>query len=143
MSLLEEVGILEVLTDAELEHLRLFCQEKQLTTWEVLFRDGDEANSMYILKRGKMAVSRFINGVDIHLWYVSAEEILWEIALFSSSTNRMATARAVEDCTLVVILAFSIKEMTRKHPDLMVKIQGIIKNRLIDNKVAADKHIWS
>jgi CRP-like cAMP-binding protein len=55
----------------------------------------------------------------------------------------MATARAVEDCILVVILAFSIKELTRKHPDLMVKIQGIIKNRLIDNKVAADKHIGS
>jgi CRP-like cAMP-binding protein len=64
------------------------------------------------------------------------------MALFSSSTKRMATARAVEDCTLIVILSFSIKELTRKHPDLLVKIQGIIKNRLIDNKVAADKHIW-
>ena len=143
MSLLEGVGILDVLTQDELDNLRLFCQEKTLSTWEVLFRDGDEAKSMYILKSGKMAVSRVINGTDIHLWYVSAEEILWEMALFWSKTTRMATARAVEDCILVVILAFSIKELTRKHPDLMVKIQGIIKNRLIDNKVAADKHIWS
>jgi len=143
MSLLEGVGILDVLTQDELDNLRLFCQEKTLSTWEVLFRDGDEAKSMYILKSGKMAVSRVINGTDIHLWYVSAEEILWEMALFWSKTTRMATARAVEDCILVVILAFSIKELTRKHPDLMVKIQGIIKNRLIDNKVAADKHIGS
>jgi CRP-like cAMP-binding protein len=67
MSLLEGVGILEVLTESELENLRLFCQEKQLSTGEVLFRDGDEANSMYILKSGKMAVSRVINGVDVHL----------------------------------------------------------------------------
>lgn len=140
MSVLKGVGILDSLDESELSYLRLFCQEKHLSTWDVLFRDGDEGNSLYILKTWKMSVSRVIDGVDVHLWYVSAEEILWEMALFSHNTKRMATARAVEDCTLVVILDFSIKELTRKHPELLEKIQWIIKRRLMDNKLVVDEH---
>jgi hypothetical protein len=35
----------------------------------------------------------------------------------------MATAKALIDTTLLVILSFSIKELTYKHPELLEKIQ--------------------
>jgi CRP-like cAMP-binding protein len=46
----------------------------------------------------------------------------------------MATATALTDCTLIVILSFSIKELTSKHPSLLKKFQQIINDRIISNK---------
>jgi len=47
----------------------------------------------------------------------------------------MATAIALEDSTLLTILSFSIKELTQKYPNLLIKIQEIIEERMIDNKI--------
>jgi CRP-like cAMP-binding protein len=46
----------------------------------------------------------------------------------------MATARAVEDSVLLTILSFSIKELAKKHPDIMAKIEDIIVLREFENK---------
>lgn len=136
MSLLKGVKILDTLREDEINNLSCFCQEKILSPWEVLFREWEEANSLYILKTGKISISRKVNGVDIALWYVKAEDMLWEMALFSDSMKRMGTATVVEDSRLIVLLSFSIHELTDKHPDLLHKIQSIIKKRLVDNKIS-------
>jgi hypothetical protein len=46
----------------------------------------------------------------------------------------MATAIATIETTLVVILSFSIKELTQNHPELLNKIKTIINDRIISNK---------
>jgi hypothetical protein len=35
----------------------------------------------------------------------------------------MATAKAIEDCELIVMLSFSIKDLTNKYPELLEKIK--------------------
>jgi len=47
----------------------------------------------------------------------------------------MATATAISDSTLIVILSFSIKELAYNHPDLLGKIKMIINERMMKNKV--------
>jgi hypothetical protein len=46
----------------------------------------------------------------------------------------MATATAIVDCYLIVVLSFSIKELTSNHSDLLEKIKSIINDRIIQNK---------
>jgi hypothetical protein len=47
----------------------------------------------------------------------------------------MATAIAMRDSHLLIILSFSIKEFTKKHPNLLDKIKSIIQERTINNKI--------
>ena len=47
----------------------------------------------------------------------------------------MATAKAKNQCILITILDFSIKEITQKYPKLLEKIQKIIEEREINNKI--------
>ena len=49
MSVLKQVKLLSDLSDAELNYLWMFCQDKILKEWETLFHEWDEANAMYIL----------------------------------------------------------------------------------------------
>lgn len=136
MSILDGVKLLDVLSEKEKESLSMFCQEKYLNAWEVLFREEDEASAMYLLKEGNIEISRFENWENMVIWKVHAEEILWEMALFWDTDKRMATATATTDCILIVILAFSIKELTLQHPELLFKIKTIINDRMLSNKDA-------
>ncbi len=133
MSIIDWIKLLSNLTEKEKEDLSLFCQEKHLKAWDVLFYDQDEASAMYLLKEWNIEISKINNWKKIILWEVSAEEILWEMALFWKTNKRMATATAKIDCELIVILGFSINSLTKKYPELLEKIKKIINNRVILN----------
>jgi CRP-like cAMP-binding protein len=55
----------------------------------------------------------------------------------------MATATATSDCVLVTLLDFSIKEITKKHPDLLDKIMSIIESRVLKNKIIENQSRFS
>lgn len=135
MKILHWLDLLKNLTLEEKNNLELFCQEKYLNAWDTLFHEWDEANAMYILATGEIEVSKLLDSKRVRLWDVSAEEIIWEMALFGKNKRRMATAIAKRDSILITILDFSIKELTHKYPDLLSKIQDIIEERTINNKI--------
>ena len=134
MSIVDWVKMLASLTDEEKENLSILCQEKKIKAWDKLFYEQDEASAMYLLREGIIEISRIIDWKKNILWNVHAEELLWEMALFWDSSKRMASATALTDCTLLIIIWFSIKELTSKHPELLDKIKNIINDRIISNK---------
>lgn len=142
MNILDNISLLDWLTTNEKASLSLFCQHKILNKWEVLFTEWEDANAMYLLKEWIVRISKNINWAEIVLWDVNAEEILWEMALFTENWTRMATATALTDSTLVTILSFSIKELTLKHPELLNKIKKIIEERITMNKMI-EKNFWN
>jgi len=134
MTIVDWIKILSDLSEKEKYNLSLFCQEKQLQPWEILFNENDEASAMYLLKTWNIQISKDIQGTDKIIWQVHAEEILWEMALFWWLDKRMATARAIDECNLIVVLSFSIKELTNRYPELLEKIKTIINDRNIINQ---------
>jgi len=134
MSILNWIKILKDLDESELLYFELFCQERFIPKWEILFSEWDEVNSMYLLKEWEIEIFTKNNNKEITLWYIQAEDILWEIAIFWGKHKRMASARIIEDSIIIVLLEFSIKKLTKKHPDILKKILKIIKNREEKNK---------
>lgn len=134
MFFIDNLEILSDLTNKEKEQLSLFSQEKVLKKWEVLFSEWDEWMALYFLKSWKIAIFKNKKWEDILLWEVEAEEVIWEMAIFWETNKRMATAIAIENCELVTVLNFSIKEITKKYPKLLEKIQSIIEERTVNNK---------
>lgn len=142
MSFLKGVHILNSLSSDEKEKLLLFCQDKIVPAWEVVFTEWEEANAMYILKKWSVSISKKLHGRNVLLWYVHAEELLWEMALFSHDSKRMATAKVAEESELVVIPFFSIKELMKKYPELLEKIKHIVEDRLLNNKLTEKRALW-
>lgn len=142
MSMLGKLEILKDLSNEQKNNLELFCQEKFLNPWDVLFQQWEEANAMYILASWKIEVSNTIDGKNVILWVVQAEEIIWEMALFWDSKKRMATATAQTQCILITILDFSIKELTKQYPALLENIQKIIEERTINNRIMETEIKW-
>lgn len=139
MWLLRWLWLLKVLSDLEIEDLESFCQERWISKWEKLFAEWDEANSLYFLKEWWVSVYKNNNGIDVHVWEILAEDILWEMAIFWWGWKRNATAIANQDAILIVIMSFSIKEIADKNPALLSKIQEVIEHRIMDNKMILSK----
>jgi len=135
MSIFDWLQILESLSEKDRGNLEVFCQEKFLKSWEMLFKEWDEANAMYFLTKWSIGVYKTVDWNRINLWVVNAEEILWEMALFWWKWKRMASAEVIDDARLITILSFSIKEITTKYPQLMEKFQNIIRERNISNEI--------
>lgn len=133
--MLENFKILDYLSQKDRNNLELFCQWRFLNKWEILFNEWDEANSMYFLKKWTISIYKNINWQKLVLWNVYAEEIIWEMAVFWRIWTRMWTAQALEDCELITIADFSIKELANKNPELLWKIQTTIEERIIKNKI--------
>ena len=134
MGMFDNSKIFEDLSLEEKNQLEIFCQEKSIKKWDILFKEWDEATAMYILQEWEIEVYKEKLWKKIFLWNIIAEDILWEMALFWNKWKRMASAKAIKDSILLVLLEFSIKELTQKHPEIMDKIKDIIEIRNITNK---------
>jgi len=62
------------------------------------------------------------------------------MALFKNGV-RMAEAVAIEDTSIITVLSFSIKALTKENPEIMHKIDQIIKEREEENKMIENKII--
>lgn len=62
ISLLKRAPIFEKLEDEELERIAEICQEQEFKLGEVIFKEGDPGNRLFILAEGDVRISRNIPG---------------------------------------------------------------------------------
>ena len=57
------------------------------------------------------------------------------MAIFAEPKVRSATVKVLQDSEFIVILSFSIQDLTKKHPDMSKKIEQIILERREKNSL--------
>jgi len=131
----EWISIFDSLTSEELNNLSMFCQERFLKEWEILFNEWDDAVAMYILKSGKLKVYKDRSDWEILLWFVEwPGDMVWEMAVFEAIDSnipkkRIASVKAVQNSFLIVIMNYSILELSKNNSWIYWKIVKIIEER--------------
>jgi CRP-like cAMP-binding protein/Fe-S-cluster-containing hydrogenase component 2/thioredoxin reductase len=105
------------LEDEELDHLVRHSRIKRCEAGEALFREGDAADGLYLIRRGSVTVSRMIGGREVVLSYVAAGNYVGEMALVSGKP-RYATVRAVGGAEVIVLDAAQVLWLQNRHPDM-------------------------
>jgi CRP/FNR family transcriptional regulator, cyclic AMP receptor protein len=90
----------------------------------VLFREGDEADAMFLLISGRIRLDEF--AVEI-----GPGEVVGEMGVFSSHGKRTATATCLADCSLHRITRDKVRELAMQNPQFGFYLIGIISDRLI------------
>jgi CRP-like cAMP-binding protein/thioredoxin reductase/Fe-S-cluster-containing hydrogenase component 2 len=121
------------LPEAEFEQLVHEAQLKQYAVGEVLFDEGDEADGLYLIRRGSVTVSRHVAGKEVVLAYVSAGNYVGEMALVSD-TPRSATVRAVSPTDVIVLEAERFRDAMGRN----AAIRGHVDSRYLE-RVGADE----
>ena len=97
---------------------------------EVVFREGDESNTAYVVRSGHArAIRQHSDGRILTLANFGPGEVFGELAMFDSD-RRSATIEAIDQLDLLAILSADMQRLMREHPDIAVKLVVTLGRRL-------------
>lgn len=109
---------------AEVSHPRRFG------AGEVVFRDGDESNTCYVVRTGHArAVREHADGRQIALATFGPGDIFGELAMFDDE-RRSATVETVEAMEALAILGPDMRRLMLRRPQLAVALASSLARRL-------------
>ncbi|MEK8024043.1 MAG: cyclic nucleotide-binding domain-containing protein [Candidatus Hydrogenedentota bacterium] len=109
------------------------CERSTFVPGSVLFREGEEGDSAFVIEKGEIVVSRVIDGREKAIGVAGAGDIVGEIALFSGNP-RTATAVTNKELKAIVLTRDGINRMKTKSPQTAIalyeRILQIVTGRL-------------
>ena len=130
---LRAVPVFAELTDGFIEGLRERVELLRFTPGQVICRQGDAADSFYLVRIGFVKVSQTHAGGEMVLAYLSRGEYFGETALLEH-TERSATCTALDHVEVVRISAEDFASMTRQFPGVREKLAHVGQERMQMNR---------
>ena len=107
------------LTDNELQKIIPICHEETLPKGTVIWKEGDSADRIYILQKGKARINlRGKNIIDI----TEPGRILGWSAFVKYNKYYTATAECLEDSAFIRIVASDIMSLFRENQSIGLKV---------------------
>jgi NTE family protein len=127
---LRDLPIFEGIEDAALDALESELEWFNLPGGWTLFKQGDEANALYIVTYGRLAAyMRNEAGEERMVAQIHAGEVIGEVALVSGEP-RTATLKALRDSELLRLTRDAFEELVDTHPKVMPFIARQLVKRL-------------
>jgi len=128
--LLHRVPVFSTLSPEELEHVAQTVVPRHFAAGEVVFKEGDEGSTCYVVRSGRMrAVRGNPDGRTITLAHFGPGDIFGEMAMLDGE-RRSATVESVEDTDAIAILSADMHRLLREYPDISVKLIAALARRL-------------
>ncbi len=130
---LRAVPVFAGLTDEFIESLREKVELLRFTPGQVICRQGEPADSFYLVRIGFVKVSQAHPGGEMILAYLSRGEYFGETGLLMGDV-RMASCTALDHVEVVRISAQDFNTMTKLFPDVRKKLESAEQERMEMNR---------
>ena len=132
IALLHRVPAFSALADDDLARVAEVAVPRGFVAGEVVFREGDQSNTCYIVRSGHArAVREHPDGRSLTLAHFGPGDIFGELAMFDDE-RRSATVETLEPTDAIAILGGDMRRLLREHPDIAVKLIVALGRRLRD-----------
>lgn len=108
---------------------------------EYFFREGDLADSMFVLEKGHVIVYRRWQGADYKLRELRENDCFGEMALLDCKP-RSASVFATQDCAAIEITAAQLSELYQQFTEQFVLIHMNMARELCRRLRAADQRLF-
>ena len=105
-----------------LQFLLGLCPVVSVPTNEYFFHEHDQADSMFVLEAGKVAVLKSWRGQEYLLKILKEGDCFGEMAVMDLSP-RSASIRAIEDCAAIRVSAANLYKLYEQDPKQFALIQ--------------------
>ncbi|MBI3670169.1 MAG: cyclic nucleotide-binding domain-containing protein [Acidobacteria bacterium] len=130
---LRGVPIFAGLTDDFINHLRETVELTRYAPGEVICRQGEPADSFYLVRLGFVKVSETYPGGELVLAYLSRGNYFGEIGLLGVG-QRSATCTALDHVELVRIASADFQLMMGWFPQVRRSLEAVAQERLQQNR---------
>src|SRR5262249_3805283 len=130
MVLLESSRLFSGLPEGELERL---AQSAAVATYqpnEIIFKEGDRGDGMYLIQKGSVQISSLINNAERRtLSNLTAGEFFGEMAIIDN-VPRSATASAREETTVYFLGRQEVQRLLENSPRLAISFTKEFSGRI-------------
>ncbi|WP_336488067.1 patatin-like phospholipase family protein [Methylobacterium nigriterrae] len=125
------VPFLDGLDDATAEAIRLRLEPLAIPGGRILFKEGEEADSLYVLVSGAIGVASHdpATGAAHRIARLRPPETVGEVALLSNGP-RSATATVLRDSLLLRLSRDAFDDLALRHPGAMLYFARLLADRL-------------
>lgn len=128
---LKTQSIFQVLDKNILEGLSPLFTEIECGPGRIIFKEGDQADALYVIKSGSVAVLQSKPQARV-ITYLTAGECFGEMAIVQDAP-RNATIRVPEEAVVLRLPLVAFKELTRRFPAVTSEITDVISRRSVGN----------
>jgi CRP/FNR family transcriptional regulator, cyclic AMP receptor protein len=130
VALLRRVPVFSGLSDADLETVAAVSVPRQYEAGEIVFREGDEGGTCYVVRSGiARAIREHPDGRSITLSHFAAGDIFGELAMFDDEP-RSATVDVIEEAEVIAIPGRDVQRLMSEHAEIAVKLIAALAQRL-------------
>lgn len=122
--------LFEDLSAKEKNVIRQLAEKKYLKKGEVLFYQEENADALYLIKKGRLKLTRvFPDGREVTIGFTGTDEVLGQDALFRDNVQ-VATVTAVEDVFVCYCTKEQFEKAVQQSPQLAMKIIANLGKKL-------------
>ncbi len=134
LEVLRRSPLFEMLSEAELQVLAELSRSRRLAAGDVVFREGDAGDALFVLARGEVeVVTDGRAGVEHPIASLAPPEAFGEMSLIDREV-RSATVRARTDCDLLQLGAENFTAFRKRSRDgftlFLVNVARVLSSRL-------------
>lgn len=127
---LENFSMLQVLEPEEIKIMDKMAVMTDVPKKQILYFSEDSANSIYLLKKGKVKISKISSdGREMIMAILGAGEVFGELSL-TGTEKREEIAEVTEDAVICKIQISDFEKMMAKNPKFNMQITKLIGFRL-------------
>jgi len=131
INLLEQIPLFSDLPATELEHLLAASEKQNIKSGEILFREGEPGEHMYVVMDGELEVLMAEGQPEeLSLKILHSGEYLGEMSLILPDGQRTATVRAHGPATLLCISRSQLLDLLKRFPLLANSMVQVLSERL-------------
>ncbi len=136
LNLLARIPFFTALPPEELDRLVGELDVVTLNSGDILFREGDPGEHLYIVVNGELEILMAPNTEDeLLLNIVPTGEYIGEMSLIQPGGLRTASARARGDVTLLSMSRDQFRSLLQRHPELSSAMVNVLSQRLDNTNV--------
>jgi len=133
MDLLSNIALFKDFSDELLEAITNSFHLKELTPKEVLFNEGDDGESLFVLVEGLLEVSSQAEGEKKHLSFLRPGSFLGEMALLTGE-KRSADVTSSTESLVGELTKDSIMSLATESPEVLNKMTAVVAKRRLKNE---------
>ena len=126
---LRKVPLFSNLKDKDLAAIESLVKERKYAKGEIILKQGDEGIGLFIIKKGKIKVSKTLaSGKTLDIAVHSDGEYFGELAMLDNKP-RTATVTAIEDTEVYIMTYWEFKALLESKPEIALSLLPVLVER--------------
>ncbi|MCK6540734.1 MAG: cyclic nucleotide-binding domain-containing protein, partial [Anaerolineales bacterium] len=135
-NLLAQIPFFTDLPSDELDRLLSELNVVNLQPGEILFREGEPGEHLYIVVKGELEILMAPNtSNELVLNVLHEGEYVGEMSLIQPEGHRSTSARALGEVVLLSMSRNQFKGLLQRHPELAKPMISVLSQRLVNTNV--------